>query len=222
MIENLEIPKNWTFKTEEVASGFDCHVRQQLPWYDVATSMAAHYIRNFTPDNGTVVDIGCSTGNIGVALAQDIKERGFRYIGVDNSAAMKGQFRAGGEFIIADAVDYQPPAFDCCVFFLCLMFIPVSERGQVISRACESMKKGGYILIFDKTEHGGGYEATVRARLTLSMKRESGASAEDIIRKELSLAGYQRPLHQDEIKVKGCHVNQIFQFGDFSGWVITK
>ena len=30
----MEIPKNWSFASQEVAKNFDNHVREQLPWYD--------------------------------------------------------------------------------------------------------------------------------------------------------------------------------------------
>jgi tRNA (cmo5U34)-methyltransferase len=37
----MKIPEQWTFKCEEVAKGFDDHVREQLPWYDIATRIIA-------------------------------------------------------------------------------------------------------------------------------------------------------------------------------------
>ena len=30
----MDIPREWTFENTKVASGFDRHVREQLPWYD--------------------------------------------------------------------------------------------------------------------------------------------------------------------------------------------
>ncbi|WP_267079411.1 hypothetical protein [Limnobaculum xujianqingii] len=41
----MKIPNIWTFKSTEIAERFDNHVREQLPWYQMATEMTAHLIR---------------------------------------------------------------------------------------------------------------------------------------------------------------------------------
>ena len=35
--DRMVVPENWTFESKEVADHFDEHVREQLPWYDLAT-----------------------------------------------------------------------------------------------------------------------------------------------------------------------------------------
>ena len=62
-------------KTSNVARGFDRHVREQLPWYDLATNAILHVARHYIPQDGLVYDFGASTGNIGRALAPILKER---------------------------------------------------------------------------------------------------------------------------------------------------
>ena len=42
----MDIPTNWTFETSGVAKGFDRHVREQLPWYDLATNAILHVARH--------------------------------------------------------------------------------------------------------------------------------------------------------------------------------
>ena len=34
----MKIPNNWTFEDTEVAKNFNRHVREQLPFYDLATN----------------------------------------------------------------------------------------------------------------------------------------------------------------------------------------
>ena len=55
---SLEIPKDWTFRSGEIANHFDQHVREQLPWYDVATNAVAQFSRYYIPQGGVVYDIG--------------------------------------------------------------------------------------------------------------------------------------------------------------------
>jgi len=65
----MQIPQNWTFKSDHIANNFDQHVREQLPWYDLATFATAQMARHFVPQGGKVYDIGCATGNMGRVLA---------------------------------------------------------------------------------------------------------------------------------------------------------
>jgi hypothetical protein len=39
------IPKEWTFHSDAVADKFDRHVREQLPWFDLAAQAVAHFAR---------------------------------------------------------------------------------------------------------------------------------------------------------------------------------
>ena len=71
----MDIPTNWTFETSGVAKGFDRHVREQLPWYDLATNAILHVARHYIPENGLVYDFGASTGNIGRALEPILTKR---------------------------------------------------------------------------------------------------------------------------------------------------
>lgn len=44
----MDIPDIWTFKSDEVAKNFDNHVREQLPFYDLALSVTAHIAKHYT------------------------------------------------------------------------------------------------------------------------------------------------------------------------------
>jgi tRNA (cmo5U34)-methyltransferase len=57
-------------------------------------------------------------------------------------------------------------------------------------------------------------------RLTMFWKLKNGAEPVDIIRKELSLSGIQRPMDSDLLRIFGA--KQFFQLGEFKGWVIEK
>ena len=61
MPDNLKIPTDWTFKNANVAKHFDDHVREQLPFYDMATQAVEHIGRHYIPHGGLVYDIGRST-----------------------------------------------------------------------------------------------------------------------------------------------------------------
>jgi tRNA (cmo5U34)-methyltransferase len=215
----MEIPSNWTFETAEVAKGFDRHVREQLPWYDLATNAITHIARHYISEGGLVYDVGAATGNIARALQPVLDDRGARIINIEPSAAMVEKFDGPGEVICARAEDVIYEGFDLAVVFLTLMFIEPRRRVRVMNHLRQSCRPGGAIIVFDKLEPVGGYLSTVFYRLTLAGKRAAGVPPAEIIEKELSLSGVQRPINEGQLS-GDAHL--WFKFGDFAGWVIER
>lgn len=215
----MKIPKEWTFRSQEIVAHFDQHVREQLPWYELTTRAIAHIARHYIPVNGIVYDVGASTGNIGKALATTLRERKAEFVAIDDSPEMVKAYKGPGTAVCNDAISYDYKPFDVAVCFLVLMFLPVEARASFVRRLESLLKPGGALVIFDKILPPGGYLGSVVRRLTLSWKHESGTPAGDIIAKELSLGGVQRPIHP---RLLGRNSVQVFQFGEFAGWVIEK
>jgi tRNA (cmo5U34)-methyltransferase len=210
--------EDWSFKREQIAHDFDKHVREQLPWYDIMSGAAAHIARHYIPQNGTVLDLGCSTGNTGLLLEDCVNARGVHYIPVDNSQQMIDIYRGPGTPILQDFsdADWVIPEYDVAILFLAMMFTAPHIRRSFIKRLLDSRRDGGCIIVVDKAESFGGYIGTIMARLTLAGKLATGTSEVDIVTKELSLIGIQRPL---DIKQFPNPV-EVFRFGEFAGWVI--
>lgn len=215
----MDIPSNWTFETPSVAAGFDRHVREQLPWYDLATNAVTHIARHYIPEGGLAYDLGAATGNIGRAIAPVLADRGARLIGVEPSAEMVKRYEAPGEIVCAKAEDIDYESFDLAVVFLTLMFVEPRKRVQLMNRLRHTCRPGGAIVVFDKLEPTAGYLSTVFYRLTLAGKRAAGVTSEEIVEKELSLSGVQRPIVEQQL---GGDAYLWFKFGDFAGWVIER
>ncbi|MGI9458443.1 MAG: methyltransferase [Pirellulales bacterium] len=215
----MKIPSTWTFKNEKVAKGFDSHVREQLPWYELATQSVAHIVRHYLPPHGLMYDIGASTGNIGRAVSDVLEERQAKLVAIEESKEMCDLYDAPGdiECISAYQKSFQP--YDVAVCFLVLMFIPVSQRKVVIENLRRSLNRGGVIIVFDKVSPDCGYFGTVTRRLTMSWKLTNGASPSDIVAKELSLSGIQRPINPE---ILGPDAVPFFNFGEFAGFVIER
>jgi tRNA (cmo5U34)-methyltransferase len=215
----MQIRENWTFEASDVAQAFDQHVREQLPWYDLATGAVAHVARHYIPEGGLVYDFGASTGNIGRALAQTLGARHARLIPVEKSMDMAALYSGPGaaDLLTEDAtrIDLQP--FDLGVCFLTLMFMTVPQRAEFMGTLRAKMRPGGALIVFDKTEAATGYPATVIWRLALAGKVATGCDPAEIVAKELSLSGVQRPLNPAEL---GPGAVEFFRFGDFAGWLI--
>jgi tRNA (cmo5U34)-methyltransferase len=215
----MDIPREWSFEDASVASGFDKHVREQLPWYDMVTGAVAHIARHYIPKGGLVYDIGASTGNIGRAIEETLKERKAQLVGIESSAEMCAKYIAPGELVNIDALDYRFQPYDLAICYLVIMFMPIEKRQAFIDHLRSLIKPGGALVIVDKCEAASGYEATVFWRLTLAGKVAAGVDPKSVIDKELSLCGVQRPL---DPAMLGEGASLWFRFGDFAGWIITK
>lgn len=215
----MQIPSEgvWSFDADGIADAFESHVREQLPWYDLATEAVVHIARHYIPEGGLVYDIGASTGNIGAAIHGILNDRNARLVAIEKSQEMSARYKGPGQLITADAVDYDYENFDFAVLFLTSIFIPVSKRKALLNNLLQSLNDGGAIVMVERMAAGSGYVSTINARLTLSNKLKYGATADDIIAKELSLSGVQRPMSQSEIP---SHAVEFFRLGDFAGWII--
>ena len=209
--------KDWTFNEEHIAKAFDNHVREQLPWYDlVSKNILEPVARHYIPQSGRVYDIGCATGNVSKILGPIFSQRDTTVTSIDNSSSMIKRFNGYGEVVCKDATEYTYEPFDFAVLFLTLIFIPVAKRVIFIDALKKKLNRGGAIFVVEKFLPAKGYPGLVASRITLQSKLMAGCTADEIINKELSLSGIQRPLSRNEL---GGH--EIFRFGDFSAYIIT-
>ena len=213
----MDIPREWSFERTDVAKAFDRHVREQLPWYDLATDAVSHIARHYIPEGGLVYDIGAATGNVGRSLAMTLDARNAQIIGIEPSAEMVGAWSGPGSVVQDTAQHYEYQPFDVAVLFLTLMFVPVHERKALLWKLRKQCRPGGAILLFDKMEPGRGYVSSVLWRLTLAGKLAADTSPEQILAKELSLGGVQRPLREADVPVDAI---EWFRFADFCGWIV--
>jgi tRNA (cmo5U34)-methyltransferase len=218
-VNEFVIPTDWTFKDRSVADGFDAHVREQLPWYELASGAVAHVARHYISEKGLVYDIGASTGNIGNLIADTLEARHADLVAIDDSAEMADLYRGPGNLVVTNAVEHLYEPCDVAIMFLVVMFIPVHQREQFLWRVYETIKPGGAMIVVDKADETCGYLATILRRLTLAGKVATGTSAEDIIAKELSLSGVQRPIN---VSMLPGEPEMFFKFGEFTGWLIER
>ena len=214
---------SWTFDTPEIANTFDSHVREQLPWYDIVTDAVVYIARNYLPEYGVVVDIGASTGNMVDKLMPLTFERMADVVAIEKSISMcdvlKNKYKKSDCVVVenSDVTRGDLPKANVYILFLTMMFIPIDKRKALMDSMRANCKQGGVIVVVDKICDHGGYFATVLKRLTMQFKLQQGAKPEDVLTKEMSLAGVQIPI---DPAILGADAKQFFRMGEFAGWVI--
>jgi tRNA (cmo5U34)-methyltransferase len=213
---------SWTFETPEIAAGFDDHVREQLPWYDMVTDAVVYIVRNYLTEGGYVVDVGASTGNMIDKLMPLLRERNAEVLALEKSPTMvKVLMNRFGNHdnvsIIEDDIRTTQYPAQVCIVFLTMMFIPVHDRQKVLYGLKANLRQGGVLIVVDKVCDHGGYFATVLKRLGMHWKIQQGAELGAVTTKEMSLAGVQIPF---DPAMLGADAKQFFRMGEFVGWVV--
>lgn len=215
----MKIPKEWSFDDDAVAAAFEEHVREQLPFYDMMTRAVAHIVAHYLPKDGRMIDVGASTGNVGRACAGTIVSRGAFLSAYEPSGEMRERYKAPGTLDSQSAEQIEWTLHDVSTFILTMMFVPVARRREVLDRAYAALNTGGAMIVVDRTPAVVGYPAAIMWRLTLAEKILAGAPKDQVLEKELSLIGIQRPL--DPADLPGTPV-EFFRYGDFAGWIVEK
>ena len=206
--------QDWTF--QGFAPEFDAHVREQLPWYGMATESVALIARHYIPRRGLVYDLGASTGNVGRVLASTLHEREAQFVALDGCRDVVVAYCGPGRAIMADVASYPYKPFDVAVAFLTLMDLPSSTRQLLLSTLRSKMRPGGAIIIINKEKPPRGSLSTTASRLTFGCKVEREAHEARKWRGHYTLEIYSA-LYRSEL---GPDAVEAFRLGDFVGWLI--
>lgn len=217
MAHDRQAVADWTFRDPEL--DFDSHVREQLPWYDVATELVADVARHFITPGSIVYDVGAATGNVARALADVVDERSVELRSIEPAAELADRYRGPGTVIRSSAVDVTFSPFSVAVSLLTLIFLTPVERRLVIGRLVDACEPGGAIVIVERMTPGAGYLGLVFGRTVLMQKLRHGADPAAALVKESALAGVQRPLDPDELPAPAV---EFFRAADFAGFVWQK
>lgn len=214
----FDMPSRWSFEIPGVASHFDSHVREQLPFYELATSAVADLVRFYLQDGGSLLDIGASTGNISRACSSVLCERRATAVNIEPSAEMVARFSGVGAVVNARAEDTDIPPCDVAVSFLTLGFIPPKRRRSLISSIVRSVSPGGAFICVERIEPEGN--ATASRLLLSAAKLRNGSLPQQVVAKEVSIAGVLRPVSREMIESFSPWL--FFAYGDFRGYVIER
>lgn len=226
MSRQQETPNSKPFEEASVADGYDEDIVRHLPWHPLVSKAIAHFGQHYigTGLTSLTYDIGSATGSLTKLLLPIARERKSRLIAIEPSEEMRRVYLLDEELRLftglneKSAFEYRFEPFDFATLFLVNLYLPPSKRGQFLSGLRKKMRTGGALVVVDKIQGDGGYLGTAIARLSFAAKQWQGVSNKDIMEREMSFCGVQRPSDPALF----ADARQFFQFGEFAGWIFTK
>ena len=81
----IEYKGDFDFKNSEVAKNFTAHIKEQLPWVDLARRYCRFLVQSVAPKNALIYDIGSANGENYRAFEDIIKQRKIHIYGCANT-----------------------------------------------------------------------------------------------------------------------------------------
>ena len=142
-----------------VASVFDDMANRSIPFYREVIQLTGQLAETVVPNGGRVYDLGCSTGNTLMFLAQSLQHKKIKLIGCDPAEAMltKAAEKAAAftysheiEFIQNTCENIELADADLIIMNYTLQFIDKAERPALLKKIFKALKPGGVFIISEK------------------------------------------------------------------------
>ena len=176
-----------------MADEFDRHIASSIRGYDNLREDCVALSQYFIQKNSTVIDIGCSSGELLRAVRDHNQKRcaSVRYVGLDVEAEFKDQWFArkarNVSFKQTDARTYEGYDNLSVVFSLfTLQFLPEKDRLPLVKRIYEGLNEGGVLILSEKVHAKNAKIQEMLSFIHYDFKRRA-FTPEDILNKERSI-----------------------------------
>jgi len=219
-----------SFSFEKVKD-FEGHIGLSIPNYDILFKTILGIADYFLEKEAIVYDIGCSTGKLLRALKHKGRKEGF-----DNSSNLLPiKVEEGSSAIAPDGIqyhnvdlnDYEPSFANACLVLslFTLQFLSRDARDTIVENVSRGLRRGGAFIIAEKVFAPTSKAQEIFTFTHYDYKRE-GFSAEEILRKEISLRRMLHPLTSEGLVdlLNGYDLKPIpfWKFLNFEAWLCIK
>ena len=221
---------------DQVAAVFDDMIQRSIPLYGEIIQRQAELIPVFYQEGSRIYDLGCSTGNVGVAACETMGKTPFRMIAVDNSDAMlaiydeRRRALAAGDQIELVNDDITRMAIEnasIVIINFTLQFLSPTDRDRLIERVYRSLRPGGLLLFSEKIVHADEEVGALQQDFYYRFKRENGYSDLAIAQKREALEKVLIPEtvadHRQRVTAAGFKEPDIWlKWFNFCSWMCRK
>ena len=191
----------WTF-SGGVHKVFDNHIRKSVPAYEMAHEIILLMSDNIISNQGKVLDLGCTTGNLLFDFAKRHKDKNLNLLGIDCEGEMiehcykkfeKMNGNQNLEFLKENINTFDfPDDVDIVTMIYTLQFIHPKYRQDIINRIYKSLNWGGGFFFFEKVR---GPDARFQDYLTHAYHQYKikNFNKDEILTKSESLVGVLEP-----------------------------
>lgn len=180
-----------------VAEVFDDMLNRSVPCYRELIQRQAQLTARFHRPGTRIYDLGCSTGNLGLAICSAMQDdSSFELVGVDNSEAMLKVYRErlpsvpGATQIRLACSDIRELTMNnasVVILNLTLQFIPPTDRETLLEKIYRALVPGGVLLLTEKTVHAHAGLSELQQDFYYRLKAENGYSEMEISQKREAL-----------------------------------
>lgn len=225
----------WSFGGD-VAKNFDVHLSKSVPGYSEGHEIILSLSDFFTTkENSKIVDIGSSTGNLLLKVAQRHKNKNIKFIGIDPINEMCSFARdkvinknLSIEFICDDFMNIEKMEnVSVFISYYTMQFIHTSVRQQYIDKIYNCLDWGGALFLFEKIRSPDARFQDYMNQVYNDFKLRNGFNIEEIYKKSESIRGVLEPFSEkgniDLFRRAGFKdFMTIYHNICFRGWLLIK
>ncbi len=229
---------NWSF-ANQTAKSFDQHIEKSVPFYNQGHQLICDLSDFFIANGSICYELGCSTGELILQLAQHNSHKEASFTGIDIEEDMidianeKKQLennhldKSQCDFLCDDILQLEYQAADMIIAYYTVQFIRPSQRQELINTIYQSLNWGGALLLFEKVRANDARFQDISSSLYNDYKIDQGYSPEEIYSKTRSLKGILEPFstqgNLDLLKRAGfVDVISVFKYICFEGFLAIK
>ncbi len=190
--------------TRQVAQVFDDMLARSVPLYRQGIRLQAKVTRQFYQAGTRIYDLGCSHGNLGMAVMEEFQKdknmldgADFTIVGVDNSLPMieayakrleKSDKTSGNIHLVCGGMeDIQIQNASVVIINLTLQFLAPDKRQELIKAIYQGLVPNGILLLTEKTWPGHDTTNELYQHYYEQFKRDNGYSNLEIAQKRNAL-----------------------------------
>lgn len=217
---------------KSVASVFDDMINRSVPFYRENLELCANLLARILPFDASICDLGCSSANFLIFLANLRKD--FKLIGVDESASMlevaRSKIQAYGldiEFCKVNLCEFDFCKNDAFIAHYTMQFIRPPKRQELVNQIYESLNTQGVFIMSEKILYEDAFLSKNIIELYASYKEKQGYSKFEIAAKREALENVLIPYtHKENIamlEIAGFKkIESIFKWANFETFLAFK
>ncbi len=203
---------------------FDDMLNRSVPLYQESIQRQAQLAKYFFQKQTRIYDLGCSHGNLGVRILNEMKGADFSMVAVDSSIPMIEKYSKRLELYKASAnvdlvcgflEDVKIKNASVVLINLTLQFLRPETRDDLIKKIYQGMIPGGLLLLTEKIHQSSPEFNALQLTFYDQFKRENGYSQLEISQKRDAL---EKVLIPDTIQTHQKRLSRA-GFTSFDVWL---